>query len=109
MKTKLLNSALGVVLLGTSVLALAGNGSGHDHGRSLAYHGPAGGGGHGYGAPHQWSRHPGPAHYVGPPHWRGPVWRHPGWHAPYRHYVPAPRHYGRYDDGVTIIFKGRID
>jgi hypothetical protein len=101
MKSKLLASALGLALLGTSALALADNGRGHD--RSPAYHGRHDAGRPGHSAPRHWSpaRRPAVAHK----HWHGPAW-----HAPYhRHYSYAPRPHGRYDDGLTIIFKGRID
>jgi hypothetical protein len=99
MKSKLLATALGLATLGTSALALADNHRGHDRsypGRPAIVrppHGPA----------HYWSQ-PRPPVIVHQ-HWRGPVWRAPYYH----HYGYAPRPYARYDDGVTIIFKGRID
>ena len=104
MKSKLLASALGLALLGTSALALADNGRGHDRDRSPAYHGRHDAGRPGHSAPRYWSHDRRPA--VAYKHWHGPVWRAPYYH---RHYGYAPRPYGRYDDGVTIIFKGRID
>jgi hypothetical protein len=109
-KSKLLASALGMALLGASALALADNGRGHDRDSGPSYHGRHDAGGHGHGGPHRDNRRHayGPAHG----HWHAPAWGRPGWRAPYyqrHHYGYAPRHYGRYDDGVTIIFKGRID
>jgi len=108
MKSKLLASAIGVVLLGTSALALADNERWHDHGRGPAYHGQQGDW-HDHGEQYHWSRDPRQAHYARPPNWYRPGWHHPGWHAPYPYYGHAPRYYGPYDDGVTIIFKGRIN
>jgi hypothetical protein len=108
MKSKLLASALGMALLGASALVLADNGRGHDRDRGPSYHGRHDDGRPGHSAPRHWShdRRPAYAHK----HGHGPAWRHPGWRAPYyHHYGHAPRYYGRYDDGVTIIFKGRID
>jgi len=101
MKSKLLASALGVALLGTSAFALADNSRGHD--RSSSYHGRYDAGRPGHVTPRHWPHHRRPA--VVHKHWHGPAWRAPY----YRHYGYAPRPYGRYDDGVTIIFKGRID
>jgi hypothetical protein len=101
MKSKLLTSILGVALLSASALALADNGRGHDRGPS--YHGRHDNNRYGHGRPHwdkRWHAHA-PRHR----HWHAPAWRTPH----HRHYGYAPRHYGRYDDGVTIIFKGRID
>lgn len=102
MKSKLLASALGLTLLGTSAIALADNGRWHDRG-GAAYHGrpvivrPA----HPHG---RYWYHPRPPVAVHR-HWHGPVWG-----APYhRHYGYAPRPYRGYDDRVTIIFKGRIN
>lgn len=96
MKSKLLTSILGVTLLGASALALADNSRGHDRGPS--YHGRHDGNRYGHARPHldkRWHAH-------------APRYRH--WHAPYhRHYGYAPRHYGRHDSGVILIFKGRID
>ncbi len=100
MKSKLLASAVGLAVLGTSALALADNNRGHDRSVPLGAprssrpaHAPA----------HYWS-HPRPPVVVHQ-HWHGPVWRAPY----YPRYGYAPRPYGRYDDGVTIIFKGRIN
>jgi hypothetical protein len=110
MKSKLLASAMGMVLLGASALAFADDGRRHGHDRGPSYHSRHDHARHGKPAPRHWShgqRH-WKAHQHG--HWHGPALRHPGRHAPYyRHYGNAPRHYGRYDDGVTIIFKGRFD
>jgi hypothetical protein len=101
MKSKLLTSILGVTLLGASTLALADNG--RNHNRGLTYYGPQDSHRYGHGRPHgdkRWHAHA-PKHR----HWRAPAW-----HAPYhRHYGYAPRHYGRHDSGVILIFKGRID
>lgn len=106
MKSKLLACAAGLAVLGTSALALADNGRGHD--RGPAYHGHHDAGRPVYDAPRHWS-HDRWSHDRRPvyayEHWHGPAWRAPY----YRHYGYAPRHYDRYDDGVTIIFKGRID
>jgi len=104
MKSKLLASALGITLLGASALALPDN-RGHDRGPS--YHGRPHAGHHAHGGPKHWNQRP---HGHPQAHWHGPAWRYPAWRAPHpRYYGYAPRHYGRYDDGVTIIFKGRID
>jgi hypothetical protein len=105
--TKLMGAAIGLALLGASGLALAdgwkdrggrdwdGRGKydrGHDRGRHEGWY---------RGAPHG-HRHHHQYHY------------YPRWHAPHRHYYPHRyhsgwgKHYG-HDDGVTIIFKGRID
>jgi hypothetical protein len=100
MKSKLLASALGVAVLGTSAVALADNGRGHD--RRPAYHGHHDAGRPVHSVPRYWSHHRRPVVYK---HWHGPAWRAPY----YRPYDYAPRPYSRYDDGVTIIFKGRID
>ena len=99
MKSKLLASAVGLVVLGTSTLALADNDRGHDrgyHSRPAIVRPPHAPG-------HYWS-HPRPPAVVHQ-HWHGPAWRAPYYH----HYGYAPRPYQRYDDGVTIIFKGRIN
>lgn len=106
MKSKLLVSALGITLLGTSALALADNDRRHDrnHRPSDYQHRSFG--------PKHFGPHAQPQfrHEHRNPHW---AWHHRhdhGWHAPYyRHYSYAPRYYGGYDDGVTIIFKGRLD
>ena len=102
MKSKLLASAMGLALLGTSALALADNRHGSGHDRSPAYQGRHDAGWAGHNAPRYWSHDRRPAFAY--QRWHGPVW-----HAPYHRYGYAPRHYGRHDDGVTIIFKGRID
>ena len=110
MKSKVLASAMGMVLLGASALALADNDRRHGPDRGSSYHGRHDSARHGHGAPRHWSHHKWhrPAHKHG--HWHGPALRYPGRHAPYyRHYGHASRYYGRYDDGVTIIFKGRFD
>lgn len=110
MKTQLLASVLGVALLAGSGLALADRGRADDHSRGPSHERRYDGDRYG----HDRGRHYGP-----PPHayahrhghgWHGRHWHRPGWRHPYHtHYQPAPKHYGRYDDGVTIIFKGRID
>jgi len=105
-KAKLMGVTLGLVLLGGHGLALADGGKdrgdrgrhewnghrGYDGGRHEGWH---------RGSP-RWHKHQRHPHY------------YPRWHHPHRHY-PPPRYrsgwgpsYG-YDDGVTIIFKGRID
>jgi hypothetical protein len=106
-----MGAAIGLALLGASGLALAdgkdrggrdwdGRG-GYDRG------GPnRGWQGHGW---HDRGRHEG--WYRGAPHRHGHPHYHtyPRWHPPHPHYHRnwGPR-YG-HDDGVTIIFKGRID
>ncbi len=107
MKTQLLASVLGIALLAGSGLALADKGRGRDQSGGPSYH-------HRYDGPRQ--AH-GPRRHDGPPphayrhhrqhghHWHGPRWRHQHYH----HHSYAPKHYGRYDDGVTIIFKGHFD
>ena len=110
MKSKFLASALGVVLLGASALALADNDRRHGHDRGSSYHGRHDNARHGHDGPRHWShdRRDWQPHNHG--HWHGRSGRHPGWNGPYyRHYSHAPRDYGRYDDGVTIIFKGHFD
>ena len=103
MKSKLLAPALGMALLATSALALADNGRGHDNSRGHADP-------HRNNVPYHSTPQPRPSHYYGHPRWHGLAWRRPGGHAPHhQHYRYGPRHYGHYDDGVTIIFKGRID
>jgi len=110
MKSKLLATAVGLALLGASAVALAdddrGRGYGHDRGPRHYER-------HDFDRPHQWS-HRDHDQWRHPRHYRQPHWgwyrdQH-GWYGPYyRYHSYAPRHYGRYDDGVTIIFKGRID
>lgn len=111
MKSKLLALAVGAALLGASALAAADDDRRHGRDRGPSYHGRYDGGWHAQGPGHHWHpRKHGHWHPHKHGHGHGPKWRHRGWHAPaYRHYGYAPRHYGGYDDGVTIIFKGRFD
>ena len=116
MNTKhLMGVAAGLLLLAGSGAALA------DGGRDRGGHGGGHGGGHEWNdrghrgfddrGGHDRSRHEGWYH----PAPRAYHHHHPHWGAP-RAYYPPPHHhrggwgprYG-YDDGITIIFKGRID
>ena len=108
MKSKLLVSAVGLALLGSSALALADRGHGRDHGPRPDEHRDFG---HRHDGSHrEWSHHE--RHYGrGDRHdqWRWHRREH-AWYGPYyRDHSYAPRHGWGYDDGVTIIFKGRLD
>jgi hypothetical protein len=103
---KLMGVTLGLVLLGGSGLALADGGRDRgDRGR----HEWNGGGRH----DNKWDdrgRHEGWHRYAYPHHH---YHYYPRWHGPPAYYPHQQRNgwgkrYG-YDDGVTIIFKGRID
>jgi len=103
MKTQLIASALGIALLAGSGLALADKGRGNDRSGSQSYHHRDDGPRFAHGPRGHYS--PRPRAYGPGYHWHGPRWQHP-----YKgHYSPGPQRYGRYDDGVTIIFKGRFD
>lgn len=111
MSSKLISAVAGVLLLAGSGLALADDGRGdrgrHDRNgwneRSYDRHDrgwdrPRG---HAYGHNKHWHKHH-RHHY------------HPRWHGPHHHYGSPGYHRNRgphygYDDGLTIIFKGRID
>ena len=101
MNTKLLIPAVSVLLLCSSTLALAGDGRGRD-----------------YGAPQYRGWHDSRAEQ----HWheflRHRAWRQNYWYPAHPHgrWTPAPgwQHdrfaYPNYDrDGLTIIFRGRVD
>jgi hypothetical protein len=110
MKTKLLGTALGALLLGTTALATAADWNdrgrqsyrGHDY---RGWHDRAWRGDHGRQFQHG-HRHGFHSHYRVQPRAHG--WRPaPGWH---RHHYRSgyhPHGYGR--DGVTIILRGRVN
>jgi hypothetical protein len=110
MKSKLLATAVGLALLGASAVTLADDGRGREWGHER---GPRYSERHDFDRPHHgsyWS-HQHRHHWHGHrhPHWDWHRHQH-GWYGPYyRYHSYAPRHYGRHDEGVTIIFKGRID
>jgi hypothetical protein len=105
MNTKRLVPALAALVLSSAGVALADDG----HGRGHAFHGPQNHGWQRDGsdrAEHHWHEY---RHYS-EPRWHGywapaPVW----------HYQPRPYYYHDYyaqpyyDDGLTIIFRGRIN
>ena len=106
MITKLISAGVGALLLAGSGLALA------DRDDRDGRHGWRERGGH----ERHWNDRRPHGHWK---HGHGPQVRkhhhyYPRWHAPksyYRHhgYRSGWGPYSRYDDGVTIIFKGRID
>jgi hypothetical protein len=114
MNTKLISAVAGVFLLAGSGMALAD--SGKDRGRHDRHGWQERGGqgrhwndrgwdrprGHAYGHQKHWGKQHHSPHYY--PRWHAPRPHHghPGYHRNWGH------HYG-HDDGVTIIFKGRIN
>jgi hypothetical protein len=108
MLSKLISAGVGALLLAGSGLALA------DRDDRDGRHGWRERGGH----ERHWSDRRPHGHWKHGPHARKHFHEHhrhyyPRWHAPHSYY----KHHGyrsgwghsRYDDGVTIIFKGRID
>lgn len=108
MNNKLIGAAAGVLLLAGSGLALADDWKdrgrhygGHErHWKERNWNHPGGHRGHSK----HWRKHQHHHHYHHYPRWHRPrhQYGHPG---KYRSWGPHYRH----DDGVTIIFKGRID
>jgi hypothetical protein len=112
MNAKLMGVAAALVLLTGSGMALADNGKDRGGRGGHAWNDRGGNGGRSEDrGSHDRGRHEG--WYRSPPRHEHHRHYYPRWHQPHRYY-PHHHHSGwrpryGYDDGVTIIFKGRLD